>query len=106
MSDLKPCPFCGQIPEVEKLKWPNGVISYRIFCGNENCVMPVCTDDYNNEVSAVNAWNTRHEDKRKEDLLRDVRNLEIKLEELDRHLAEKDAIIRKQALMLAEVKDD
>lgn len=54
MTDkLKPCPFCGRIPE---LRHDDDGFSY-IVCANDNCY--VKTDGYLNDDTAIKAWNTR-----------------------------------------------
>lgn len=104
MNSIKPCPFCGKTPTIHTITWSNDETSYRLECVNDYCQVRPESDDYSTIDRAVEVWNHRPDDHRKAELLSDVRNLEIKLEELDKHLAEKDAIIRKQALLLAEVK--
>lgn len=103
MNNIKPCPFCGKTPTIHTKTWKNGVTSYRLGCVNDYCQVRPESDEYSTMDTAIEVWNHRPNDHRKAELLSDVRNLEIKLEELDKHLAEKDAIIRKQALLLAEV---
>jgi len=53
---IKPCPFCGEIPEIVHEK--NG--SVWIGCNNTNCpVRNVETDDFAAKEEAIEAWNTR-----------------------------------------------
>ena len=52
MSDLKPCPFCGEMPKVNE--WTlKGITDKRCFCDNEKC--PV----YLSKTIAIDDWNTR-----------------------------------------------
>lgn len=102
MSDLKPCPFCGQTPELKEWQWPRSV-AYRVHCVNELCCRP-CVGDYNSPEIAVERWNTRLDDRRKAELLQDVRRMEYKVEELEKHLDEKDAIINRLVIALSENK--
>lgn len=106
MNNIKPCPFCGKTPTVHIKTWKTEVTSYRVGCVNDYCQVRPESDEYSSVVAAIEVWNHRPDDHRKEDLLRDVRNLEIKLEELDKHLAEKDAIINRLVIALSENKHD
>lgn len=55
-ESLKPCPFCGKLPEIIQEK--NG--SVWIGCHNNNCsVRHVETDDFDTREEAIEAWNTR-----------------------------------------------
>jgi len=52
MSELKPCPFCGEMPKVNT--WTmHGITESRCFCDNEKC--PV----YLSKTIAIDDWNTR-----------------------------------------------
>ena len=52
MSELKPCPFCGEMPKVNT--WTMlGITESRCFCDNEKC--PV----YLSKTIAIDDWNTR-----------------------------------------------
>ena len=56
-SDLKPCPFCGEVPQIEP--WHGGAKTRRmISCSNEFCrASPsVCE---NTRAKAKAAWNMR-----------------------------------------------
>ncbi len=56
-AELKPCPFCGQKPDIEP--WHGGSkTKVMISCVNELCkVMPCCTG--NTEGAATVKWNHR-----------------------------------------------
>lgn len=68
LTDLLPCPFCGQAPEiVERL---HSKARYGICCRTDNCFLFVPTDVgidslhnytplYVEKSRAVKAWNTR-----------------------------------------------
>ena len=64
MSELKPCPFCGDTyirPHI--IKGGN----YTIGCNTVNCVGLHCEGKlFKSEAEAVNAWNRRASDGRKE----------------------------------------
>lgn len=57
MSELKPCPFCGEMPKVNdwtlKGIFDKDVIDKRCFCENGEC--PV----YLSKTIAIDDWNTR-----------------------------------------------
>ena len=51
-GELKPCPFCGEMPKVND--WTlKGITDKRCFCDNEKC--PV----YLSKTIAIDDWNTR-----------------------------------------------
>ena len=55
-ESIKPCPFCGKIPEIIQEK--SGLVWIR--CQNNNCpVRNVETDDFDTKEEAIEAWNTR-----------------------------------------------
>lgn len=101
MNKLKPCPFCGEEPQLKEMRWPNGSVSYRIRCMNELCCQPFA-GDYSKRESAEAVWNYRPADKRKAELLQDIYRMELKVEELEKHLEEKDAIIYKLVLRIGD----
>jgi len=57
MSEMKPCPFCGEAPEIEP--WHGGAPTKKLIsCQNEDCeVGPSVTGETEDE--AVAYWNTR-----------------------------------------------
>jgi len=55
LSDLLPCPFCGEIPVVNKRK--NG--TWEVRCTNENCGVIVMTDEKISKKLAIKTWNYR-----------------------------------------------
>ncbi len=69
MSNLKPCPFCGEKPIVKKSnRFPrpacNRVDGYTIVCQNLNCIGYNADAWYElSEKKAMAAWNTRYERK-------------------------------------------
>lgn len=57
MTELKPCPFCGEMPEWHQDLYDN---TYCLYCNNEKCNTDmVATDHYENKEDAIKAWNTR-----------------------------------------------
>jgi hypothetical protein len=72
INKIKPCPFCGVIPEIHPEDW-DGSISVSIRCENQDC--PVCVHVLKNKryggdiskrgafllnmAAAIQAWNTR-----------------------------------------------
>ena len=71
MSDLKPCPFCGRIPEIqEDSRWPRHgkyagkrVDAFEVVCKNMGCV--ICGADnvyFLSAEEAAEAWNRRVND--------------------------------------------
>lgn len=52
MSELKPCPFCGEMPQVNTWMM-HGITESRCFCDNEKC--PV----YLSKTIAIDDWNNR-----------------------------------------------
>lgn len=76
MSNLKPCPFCGEIPYIERkpmwTTYSNGTThgyvdsyEYDIYCHSCGCTIPLgdnCTlyiSDEEAKQNAINAWNKR-----------------------------------------------
>lgn len=63
MNDLKPCPFCGGIAHVMRLKW-SASERYFVVCGNSlgRCIASEHNTFgrfYVNKNDAVDAWNRR-----------------------------------------------
>lgn len=63
-EELKPCPFCGEQPEV--IKTEGRYVEYIVSCTNifnedgSGCpVEPCCTTYFYEESKAIAAWNTR-----------------------------------------------
>lgn len=62
---LKPCPFCGNAPEVETgERWPrnisHAVTGYFVVCKNFHCPIYMAGNTYyRSETEAVEAWNQR-----------------------------------------------
>lgn len=52
-EELKPCPFCGGKPKLEKFRWTG--IEYSIICTECGCR----TFESNNYNAVIKAWNTR-----------------------------------------------
>ena len=80
MSKLKPCPFCGEVPYLERVPmWSQhngsthgyyGCYEYIVECHNPECRCRVYLgkndtiyhDDATAGASAVNAWNRRYKE--------------------------------------------
>lgn len=61
MSKLKPCPFCGVVPEVQKRT--NGEKEYyHIACENLYCRINPGTDYHVTKDVVVREWNRRASD--------------------------------------------
>lgn len=61
MSDLKPCPFCGEAVHINRfLADGNQILSYLMHDEQQGCPL-VCTANYANDDIAIAAWNTRQE---------------------------------------------
>jgi hypothetical protein len=54
--ELKPCPFCGDVPRLDPVRCGSGLES--IECVNDKCLMQPSTGYVDFEVS-IAAWNTR-----------------------------------------------
>lgn len=59
MIELKPCPFCGEIPPWHRFANPNRVW---IECGNRYCGVRPQTKFYNTLLEAAEVWNRRASD--------------------------------------------
>ena len=63
MEELKPCPFCGEIPELHE--WHNRYnvhfITFQVCCENEDCPCRPFTHQYGRIIPAIEAWNSRAE---------------------------------------------
>lgn len=58
MTDLKPCPFCGETPEMVEEERLNNA-RYFIKCSNEKCKMVVETLYSTERKRARETWNHR-----------------------------------------------
>ena len=58
MSDLKPCPFCGEEESERDTEMCYGGKHYRVFCS----YCGASTDLYDSPEKAEKAWNRRAED--------------------------------------------
>ena len=52
--DIKPCPFCGEIPKITKV----GKLYY-LRCCNINCTANPMSTPFYDKQEAIEAWNTR-----------------------------------------------
>ena len=57
-NELKPCPFCGNVPDVVTSWIPRKV--YSTMCVYPNCTTRPGTDYFSKRCLAVNAWNNRN----------------------------------------------
>ena len=58
---LKPCPFCGEIPQILKHTFVDG-LAYTVGCKNKRCVVQITTIPYPTEKLAIKTWNTKAND--------------------------------------------
>lgn len=72
MTELKPCPFCGQIPIIEEsARFPRygkdegkRIKGYTVVCQNMYCILYNADNWYErSEKEASEAWNRRAESK-------------------------------------------
>ena len=54
--NIKPCPFCGNIPKI--IEWKNGDL-VTVECAGPCLLKDVTTGKYVTKVGAIEAWNTR-----------------------------------------------
>lgn len=59
MEELKPCPFCGQIPELHEWHNKKDVITFQVCCENEDCTCRPFTREYIRIIPVIEAWNCR-----------------------------------------------
>ena len=58
-DDLKPCPFCGNSPQLKHDKI-GGHHFWSVECDNdENCPVVIATNDFELKSEAIKVWNTR-----------------------------------------------
>lgn len=57
---LRPCPFCGEIPNMIETRSLDNVLFYIVRCINDVCSIAPTTSPYLHKQSAIYAWNTRH----------------------------------------------
>ena len=55
MTDLKPCPFCGETATVRY----NTVFDFVPWCKNPDCILNDLMLGYETEEKAIEAWNRR-----------------------------------------------
>jgi|GEM_PF-3109176 len=53
-GELKPCPFCGEIPE-----YFFGEAVNQIFCDSNKCIIKPKTPYYDNKKTTIDVWNKR-----------------------------------------------
>lgn len=58
MTELKPCPFCGRMPNIIERK-TSTKSNFRIECKNMNCQIIVGTFAFLTVEEAIEAWNRR-----------------------------------------------
>ncbi len=62
MAELKPCPFCGEVPTMELFIDLYHRKKFGIECRNEDCDIQPMTAWYADEKDCVKDWNRRAED--------------------------------------------
>lgn len=62
MDKLKPCPFCGSEPNVQKAEYNAPYVEYFVRCSNmKKCSVLPFTYSFDNIEDAIDAWNRRAE---------------------------------------------
>ena len=59
-NKLKPCPWCGETPQVLKPSFIDPP-EYGVACLNESCLVTPCTDGFDTAEEAAEAWNSMYE---------------------------------------------
>lgn len=59
MTELKPCPFCGERPNVITWFRPDKPAMYQIQCENQFCEIQPMTFYHTNKAVVVRKWNRR-----------------------------------------------
>lgn len=60
-TELKSCPWCGEIPEL----WQAPKGNWYIDCRGHDCGVNPGTDNYLSKENAIKIWNSRHDAKEK-----------------------------------------
>lgn len=58
-SDIKPCPFCGAEPVVDRWFAPYRPVLYTVQCTNINCPVKPSTDYCKDRGFIIRMWNRR-----------------------------------------------
>jgi len=58
MDDLKPCPFCGELPTVWAGSGYEGFATFYVECRSDVCDVTPCVSD-DNKYEAIRLWNKR-----------------------------------------------
>ena len=61
MNELRPCPFCGRLPNIVERKTQKSSF-FCVECKNINCQILVSTLPCKTEETAIEAWNRRTND--------------------------------------------
>lgn len=66
MDELKPCPFCGEMPLLKsdnrypRLKYCERITAYEVVCQNIDCIIYYADNVYyRTPDEAIGAWNRR-----------------------------------------------
>ena len=59
MAELKPCPFCGHTPKIERFENRFNRIYFAIECHSTDCDIIPQTAWYADKQEAIEAWNRR-----------------------------------------------
>lgn len=61
-DNLKPCPFCGGKPTVDRCAMPYNPVFYAVECTNINCPVQPVTDYCKDKAFIIKQWNRRAAD--------------------------------------------
>lgn len=59
MDELKPCPFCGEMPRIRYFNGDPHIRTYQVKCFELRCLCNPETGSYINLEKAIEAWNRR-----------------------------------------------
>lgn len=58
--ELKPCPFCGVVPKLQKENGYEDGVLYQVYCEYDGCgAQDVCGKGSWYKQEAIDSWNTR-----------------------------------------------
>jgi len=66
-GELKSCPFCGGRVKVYRYIGSSGDYQYQVACLRKTCPVQPLTNWADIKITAIKAWNTRHEKMKEEE---------------------------------------